>query len=114
MERIEKISFDGQAEKLQNEVSGCSPAVIGSSGFLLASQIYMKRFSSLLIFALAIGLSVGSVLAVDTPTPAAAKKKKKKKAVVKKAAVATNPVAAVVPAKVGVVATARTKRKVWT
>jgi len=78
----------------------------------------MKRFSSLLIFALAIGLSVGSVLAVDTPTPAAVKKKKKKKAVVKKAAVAKPvTVAAVVsasaPAGGGVAATARTKRKVW-
>jgi membrane peptidoglycan carboxypeptidase len=118
MKRIEKISFDGEPEKLQNEVSGCSPDVIVSSGFLFASQIYMKRFSSLLIFALAIGLSVGSVLAVDTPTPVAVKKKKKKKAVVKKAAVAKPvTVAAVVsasaPAGGGVAATARTKRKVW-
>ncbi len=72
----------------------------------------MKRFCSLLIFALAVGVSVGSVFAVDTPTPAAAKKKKKKKAAVKKVAVAT-PVATAVPAKVGVVATARTKRKGW-
>src|ERR1700722_18737688 len=122
MERIEKISFDREAEKLQNEVSGCSPdvsALTVSSGSLFASQIYMKRFCSLLIFALAIGLSVGSVFAVvagDTPTPAAAKKKKKKKAPAKKVLVA-GPVAAaaVVPAKAGVVATTRasTRRKVW-
>jgi membrane peptidoglycan carboxypeptidase len=121
MKRIEKISFDGEAEKLQNEVSGCSPAVTVSSGSLFALQIYMKRFSSLLIFALAIGLSVGSVLAAvasetQTPTPAAAKKKKKKKAVVKKAAVAVvTPATAakVLPVKAGVAATTRTKRKVW-
>lgn len=83
----------------------------------------MKRFASLLIFALAIGLSVGSVFAVDTPaTGATAKKKKKKKAAVKtgvaaKPAVA-KPMAAVasagVTAKVGVAATtARSKKKVW-
>jgi len=125
MKRIEKISFDGEAEKLQNEVSGCSPAVIVSSGSLFALQIYMKRLSSLLIFALAIGLSVGSVFALvavetvaaDTPTPAAAKKKKRKKAVVKKAAVAAIAPATtpkVVAVKADVAATTRSKRKVWT
>ena len=120
MERIEKISFDGEAEKLQNEVSGCSPAVSVSSGSLFALQIYMKRFSSLLIFALAIGLSVGSVLAIapsgDTPSPAAAKKKKKKKSVVKKAAVAVvapAPTPKVLPLKAGIAASTRTKRKGW-
>ena len=80
----------------------------------------MKRFSSLLIFALAIGLSVGSVFAVGTPTAVAAKKKKKKKAVVKKAVATPVPVSAkvtpsrVVPASATLVATARTRRKVWT
>jgi hypothetical protein len=118
MERIEKISFDPRTEKLQNELSGCSPDVISitvSSGSHFALQVPMKRLGSLLIFALVSGLSAGSIFAVtDSSTPITKKARKKRKAV-GKTAVAAKPATVTAPTAAAsvAVASARTKRKVW-
>ena len=77
-------SFDQKAEKLQNGLSGCSPDPIVTrvaSGSLFAPQVFMKFIDSLLVCALAIGLTVSGASATTTT------KHKKKKATPKSAAV---------------------------
>jgi len=112
MEQTHKNSFDRRVEKLQNEVSGCSPDVsvaTVASGSLFASQVLMKRLDFLLLWVLAIGLSVGCAFAT-TATPV---RRHRKKTVVK-TAVTPKATAVSAAARSGVAATsARTKRKVW-
>lgn len=114
-------SFDQTGETLQNELSGCSPdpvLVRVASGSFSAPQVLMRFVDSLLVCALAIGLTVSGASATTTT------KHKKKKAAPKSAAVtastATRSSAAVAKAAVtkaslttGTASTAAARKRRW-